>query len=126
MPKTLRVMIHVLMVLIGLVAMYAILNAGNPKSLLRPLLPDPAHDLYAAMIASGAVFVLGFFVFFFRDREDFRQLIALNADRIRSLRRKGKEDGQIADSMLAALGSYNGYRHWLARKKLIVYLAEFQ
>ena len=114
------------MVLIGLVAMYSLLNAGNPDSLLRPILPNPAHDVYVAVVSSVLVFILGFLVFFSRDQEGFQQLIEINADRIRSLRKRKKTDAQIADSILAAMGSTGGYRHNLARKKLVAYLAGFK
>lgn len=126
MPKPIMYIIYGLMLLIGLVAMYSLLNTGNPDSLLRPILPNPAHDLYVAVISSVLVFILGFFVFFFRDQEGFLQLIELNADRIRSMRQRKKTDAQIADSILAAMGSTSGYRHNLAKKKLIAYLAGFK
>jgi hypothetical protein len=114
------------MILIGLVAMYSLLNTGNPDSLLRPLIPDPQDDVYVAIVSSALVFVLGFFVFYSRDREGFRQLANLNSDRIRDFRRKGKSDEQIADAILAAMGSCSGYRHNLARKKLMIALSEFK
>jgi hypothetical protein len=79
--------IYGLMLVIGLVAMYTLLNAGNPDSLLRPYFPDPRHDVYIAVVSSILVFILGFFVFFSRDREGFRQLVDLNADQIRELRK---------------------------------------
>ena len=126
MPRLLLNTIYVLMVLTGLVAMYSLLNTGNPDSLLRPIIPNPAHDLYVAVISSGLVFILGFFVFFSRDREGFQQLIELNADRVRSMRKRKKTDAQIADSILAAMGSTSGYRHNLARKKLVAYLSGFK
>jgi hypothetical protein len=114
------------MVVVGLVAMYTLLNAGNPDSLLRPIISDPAHDVYVAVISSVLVFIFGFFVFYTRDSEGFRQLVELNADQIRELRKKGKSDEEIAVSILAAMGSYSGYKHRMARKKLVVYLSEFQ
>jgi len=114
------------MVLTGLVAMYSLLNTGNPDSFLRSIIPNPAHDLYVAVISSGLVFILGFFVFFSRDQEGFQQLIELNADRVRSMRKRKKTDAQIADSILAAMGSTSGYRHNLARKKLVAYLSGFK
>ena len=126
MPKPLLYIIYVLMIIIGLVAMYSLLNAGNPDSLLRPFFPDPKYDLYIAMITSVLVFILGFFVFFSRDQESFRQLVTLNAEKIKDLRTEGKKDEEIADSILAAMGSYSGYRHNMARKKLLIYLSEFQ
>ncbi len=126
MPKSLLYIIYGLMIIIGLVAMYSLLNAGNPNSLLRPFFPDPKYDLYVAMISSVLVFILGFFVFFSRDQESFRQLVELNSEKIRELRTQGKKDEEIADAILAAMGSDSGYRHNLARKKLLIYLSEFK
>ncbi len=125
-PKPLLYIVYVLMLLIGLVAMYSLLNTGNPDSLLRPFIPDPQDDLYVAMVSSAVVFVLGFFVFYSRDREGYRHLVKLNGDRVRDFRRQGKSDEQIADAILAAMGSSSGYRHNLARKKLIIALSEFK
>ena len=126
MSKQFLYIIYGLMILIGFVAMYSLLNTGNPDSLLRPFIPDPQDDFYVAIVSSVLVFVLGFFVFYSRDREGFRHLVSLNADRIRDSRRKGKTDKQIADAILAAMGSSSGYRHNLARKKLMIALSEFK
>ena len=79
---------YVLMVAIGLMAMYTILNAGNPKSFWRPYFPDTTSDIYLAMGFSVVVFVLGFVVYYTRDREGFKHLIEMNADRIRGLPRR--------------------------------------
>ena len=125
-PKFLLYSIYALMVLIGLVAMYSLLNTGRPDSLLRPLISDPHNDFYVAVFSSLVVFILGFLVFFARDREGFRQLVQLNAQQIREQRKKGKSDEEIASAILAAMGSTGGYKHNLARKKLVVYLAEFE
>ncbi|NNL75465.1 MAG: hypothetical protein HKO68_03920 [Desulfobacterales bacterium] len=126
MPKPLLYIIYGLMIVVGLVAMYSLLNAGNPDNLLRPFFPDPKQDIYVAAVSSVLVFILGFFVFFSRDREGFRQLVNLNSDQIRKLRKKGKSDEEIAASILAAMGSYSGYKHNLARKKLVIALSEFK
>jgi hypothetical protein len=114
------------MIIIGLVAMYSLLNIGNPDSLLRVFFADPAYDFYIAIGSSVLVFVLGFFVFYSRDREGFRRLIQLNADQIHEARNNGKNNEEIADSILAAMGSTRGYRHNLARKKLMIALSEFK
>ena len=126
MPRGITYTVYALLVLIGLVAMYTLLNVGNPDSLLRPLIRNPAHDFWIAIGSSLAVFILGFVVFYNRDAEGFRQLIEINADQIRSMRRRRKSDAEIADSILAAMGSTAGYKHNLARKRLILYLSQFK
>ena len=125
MPKSVRAAIYTTMILVGLVSMYTILNAGRPDNLLRPFLPDPAFDVYLAMGSSFLVFVLGFFVFYTRDREGFRALVELNAEKIRQMRENRISEDIIADEILAAMGITRGYRHNLARKKLILVLSEF-
>lgn len=126
MHKTVKGVLYGVIVFVGLIALYAIFNAGNPASLLRRFFPDPRHDIYVALAASVLVFILGFFVFFDRDQANLKQLIQLNSETVRSLRQAGKSDAEIAESMLTAMGSYSGYRHNLARKKLIVALSEFK
>jgi hypothetical protein len=106
--------------------MYTLLNAGSSNSLLRSVVPDPSKDVYIAVISSLVVFVLGFVVFFNRDSEGFRNLIALNGERVRQLRNEGRTDEEIAAEILEAMGSTGGYKHNLAKKKLIIYLAEFE
>ena len=126
MPKPVMYIIYGLMILIGIVAMYSLLNTGNPESLLRLIFSDPRADFYVAVISSVLVFILGFIVFYSRDRQGFQHLVKINADQIRNYRQKGRSDEEIADSILAAMGSSSGYRHNLARKKLMIALSEFK
>ena len=125
MIQPLKIVIYVLMIAIGLIAMYSILNAGNPNSLLRPYFPNPQYDVYVAMISSVSVFILGFVVFYSRDSEGFKQIIQMNEKRIRSMRKKRKSDEDIAVSILAAMGSTAGYKHNIAKRKLVAYLSNF-
>ncbi len=111
MPKSLRIIIYTLLIGVGLLAMYALLNAGNTNSLLRSVFPDPSIDVYVAVVSSLVVFVLGFVVFFDRDSQGFRNLVELNGDRVKQLRNEGRTDEEIADSILAAMGSSSGYKH---------------
>ena len=126
MPKLVVAALYTIMILVGLVCMYTIFNAGRPDSLLRPILPDPALDVYLALGSSFLIFVLGFFVFYSRDRQGIRALVEINAEKIRQMRQHHIADDVIADELLAAMGSVSGYRHHLARKKLILVLGEFR
>ncbi|MDX2447604.1 MAG: hypothetical protein QNK29_10480 [Desulfobacterales bacterium] len=126
MPKSLMTIVYILLIGVGLLAMYALLNAGNSNSLLRSVFPDPSTDVYIAVISSFVVFVLGFVVFFNRDNQGFQNVIEMNNERIRELRSNGQTDKEIADSILAAMGSRSGYKHNMAKKKLVIYLAEFK
>jgi hypothetical protein len=125
-PKIVHYILYAATLLVGLVAMYSILNAGNPDSLVRSVFPDPRSDIYVAAVSSFLVFVLGFVVFFNKDREGYRNLLEMNAGRIRAMREAGESDEAIAASILSAMGSVHGYRHRMAQKKLLIYLSEFQ
>ncbi len=125
MTSNIKFIIYILMITVGLIAMYSILNAGNPNSLLRSIVPNSQHDVYVALGSSVFVFLLGFVVFYTRDREGFQQIIQLNEKKIRSLRKKGKSDDQIADSILSAMGSKGGYKYKMAKRKLAAYLSAF-
>ena len=118
--------VYTLLIAVGLLAMYTLLNAGSSTSLLRSVFPDPSGDIYVAVISSLIVFVLGFVVFFNRDSQGFQNLIEMNGERVKQLRSEGRTDEEIAASILAAMGSRSGYKHNLAKKKLVVYLAEFK
>ncbi|MFW6055167.1 MAG: hypothetical protein ACOC9D_04600 [Thermodesulfobacteriota bacterium] len=126
MPRSTQYIVYTLITAIGFLAFYTLLNAGSPESFLRILFPDPRSDIHIALISSVLVFILGFVVFYSRDREGFRHLLELNQDKIRKMRHKNKTDQEIAESILAAMGSRTGYRHNLARKKLLLYLSEFE
>ena len=125
MPRWLMIIIYCLIAPIGLLAAYTLLTAGSPDSLVRIVFPNPYSDVYVAMVASVLVFILGFGVFFSRDLRAYRNLVHLNRDRIRKLRRQGQNNDQIADAILQAMGSFRGYRHNLARKKIMLALSEF-
>jgi len=125
-PKPLINIVYALLIAVGLLAMYALLNAGSSNSLLRSIFPDPSMDVYVAVISSFIVFVLGFVVFFNRDSQGFKNLIEMNGERIKQLRSEGQTDEKIADSILVAMGSHSGYKHNMAKKKLVIYLAEFK
>lgn len=125
MNQPVKLAVSLVMVLVGFLAMYTILNAGSPNSFLRPYVSDTRYDIYIALGSSLTVFILGFLIFYSRDREGFQQIIQINSKRIKELRGAGKKDDEIADAILAAMGSRPGYRHHMARKKLEAYLAEF-
>ncbi len=115
--------VYILLVLTGIVTFYAIFNIGNPHSLFRLIIKTNRYDLYIVMGGSLIVFFLGFLVFYFRQEEGFSQLLWLNKDRIRSLRKQGYNDDQIAEDLLSALGMKKGYRYKMTKKRLVLELS---
>lgn len=125
MNRRLRV-IYILIVVFGLVGLYAIFNVGNPHSLFRWIIKSDAYDLYIAMGVSLLVFFLGFLVFYFRQQEGYTQLLWMNRERIRALREKRYSDEQIAEDLLSALGMKRGYRYNLIKKRLVLELSSIK
>ncbi len=125
MNRRLRV-IYILIVVFGLVGLYAIFNVGNPHSLFRWIIKSDAYDLYIAMGVSLLVFFLGFLVFYFRQQEGYTQLLWMNRERIRALREKRYSDEQIAEDLLSALGMKRGYRYNLVKKRLVLELSSIK
>ena len=124
--RAIILVVKALMILFGVIALYALFFAGKPDSLLRPLFPDPEMDAYVSLGASFLVFALGFIIFFQKDQSGFRRLVEINGDQIRKLRAAGRSEEEIVQSILAAMGSRSGYRHHMARKKLLLYMSEFE
>ncbi len=115
--------VYIFLVSTGIVTFYAIFNIGNPHSLFRLIIKTDRYDLYIVMGGSLVVFFLGFLVFYFRQEEGFSQLLWLNRDRIRSLRKQGYSDDQIAEDLLSALGMKRGYRFKMTKKRLVLELS---
>jgi hypothetical protein len=124
--RTLTIIITPLIILAGIVFFYTLFTAGSPNSLWRHIFPNPGYDTYIAMAASFLFFAFVFVIFQTREDEGFRNLVEMNAERIRLLRKRGKSDEEIAISILHAMGSLRGYRHHMARKKLRHYLSLFR
>ncbi len=113
------------MALVGVATVYVWLNAGSETSLVRHV-AEPRYDGTLLYLLSVTFFILGFFVFQLRDQGRYRTLIEMNAEKIRGLREKGMADEDIAQAMLAALGSTKGYRHNFSKRKILALLASFR
>ena len=122
--SSLRPIFYILILTTGSVACYSLLTAGSPHSLLRHIAPNPANDVYIAFGSSFLVFIIAFCLFFLKDADQFLKIIELNQARIDQMRKGGKSDGAIADSILDAMGMEPGRQRRLARKKLIAYMAQ--
>ncbi|VEN74002.1 conserved hypothetical protein [Candidatus Desulfarcum epimagneticum] len=114
----------ILVVCLALAAAYSLLTAGSPDSLLRHVIENPKHDVWAAFAFSFMVFALGFWAFFSKEKERFEEMVKTNRDRILSLRQAGKTDDEIADSILDAMGAPPGQGRRAARKKLVFHMSK--
>ena len=104
---------------------YAIFNVGNPKSLFRPLFPDPSYDTLVTIILAVLTALTAMILYAGRMQTEspITHLLDINEEYIRELRAEGKSDADIADSFLKEIGSKKGIVHRLARRKVLRYLS---
>jgi hypothetical protein len=118
-----RTAVWALLALAAILTFYAIFNAGNPRSLFRPLVPDPGYDVAITVGLSVVVAILSIVLLSSRENDPIRNLLEINATYIRELRRKGKSEEAIAESFLRELKAGRGLLYGLARRKVLRYLA---
>ncbi len=106
------------------ITIYLLYNVGNPHSLLRYFIKDTSYDLYITFAFAFSMSLISFFTSLVKENRDYRELIENNIDYIRELRRKKWTDEQIAESILQALGSREGFHHRYARRKLVLFLSK--
>lgn len=100
--KTVLVL-YIILAFLMLIDFYLIFNVGNPKSLLRPLIPSCDYDLAVTLGVSAAIAFFSFFVFRNKKENPIVQMLRENRNHIQDLRREGKSDEEITDSFLEEL-----------------------
>jgi hypothetical protein len=119
----LRIGLYVLLVLLVLLTFYGIFNAGNPNSLFRLVVKDPAYDITITVGLAVCLFAVVVLLTASGGQNRLRHLLEINADHIRELRRKGRSDAYIADSFLSELGVKSGILYRLAKRRVLRYLS---
>jgi hypothetical protein len=118
--------LYILLVIFMLLTFYAIFNAGNPNSLFRLLIADPAYDIALTVGLSLVVAALVLLLSYGKRQGELEHLLELNSGHIREMRGKGKSDGLIADSFLASLQAKKGFLYSLARRRVLRYLGKME
>jgi len=119
--KFLFILVAVLLVL----DLYAIFNAGNPRSLFRLLIADTRYDAAITLVLSVGVVVLAL-VLTAERRGRLNSLLDMNRDYILELRGKGRSDREIAESFLDELKAPAGVLRSLARGRVMRYLSRLK
>jgi hypothetical protein len=107
-----------------ILTLYAIFNTGNPQSLFRVVIEDPAYDVAVTVGSALCVGVLVILLTASREQNSIEHLLEINTDYIRQLRRKGRSDAEIAASFLENIGSRSGLLHRLAKRRVLRYLSK--
>ena len=122
-----RVLLFVLLAIFMVLTVYGIFNTGNPDSLFRLLVRDRSFDLIITVALAAAVGVLVIVITASKAENPLRNLLEINIDHIRMLRRKGKSEVEIAESFLAELKvSKSGFFFSLAKKRVMRYLSKLR
>jgi hypothetical protein len=121
MSSTTRRILYIILVILALLAFYSIFNAGNPRSIFRIIVKDPSYDLAITVVLSGGVAVIAFIVSTGSGGK-LAEMLQMNAEYIRQLRKQGKSDDYIAEDFLKTLGSKKGFLHGMAKQRVLKFL----
>jgi len=125
--QPLRLSLYILLVIFMLLTFYAIFNAGNPNSIFRVVVADPAYDFALTVGLSLVVAVLVLLLSSGRRQSELERLLEMNKEHIHELRGKGKSEEAIADSFLASLQSgRRGVLYSLAKRRVLRYLGRIE
>ena len=122
--SALRLALFILAILLLLLTFYGIFNAGNPNSIFRLVVKDPAYDITITVVLAVVSFALILLLTRGGGQGRLLHLLEVNRDHIQSLRRKGKSDDFIAESFLSELGVKSGFLYRLARRRVLRYLSK--
>ena len=123
MKRSIKAIYAILISFLCIALFYLIFTEGNPNSIFRYLIKNPSYD-YLIALALGLI--LSFIILSYRwltERVNFERIIQENIEFMRKLRKQKKSDGEIADSLLAALNIRKGIRYNMAKKKILYYLS---
>ena len=123
MKRSIKAIYAILISFLCIALFYLIFTEGNPNSIFRYLIKNPSYD-YLIALALGLI--LSFIILSYRwltERVNFERIIQENIEFMRKMRKQKKSDGEIADSLLAALNIRKGIRYNMAKKKILYYLS---
>jgi hypothetical protein len=121
--RSTRNLLYVLLIVFMGLTLYSIFNTGNPESLFRLFVGDPAYDLLITVGLALCVGVLVILITASREHNSIEHLLDINSEYIHELRSKGKTDMEIAESFLEEIGSKGGVLHRLAKRRVLRYLS---
>jgi len=101
---------------------YLIFNVGNPNSLLRYIIEDPSYDIIILVAFAVLLSVMSFYYAHTNETGGYEKIVQANLKKIHKLRRKGKTNEEIAQSILKAMNIRRGYRYHYAVKRLVLIL----
>ncbi len=118
-----RQLLYMVLVMVLLLDFYLIFNAGNPASIIRFLVPDPAYDVTITVLISLLIVVISFSLRSQTDQGNtIKTLLQNNSAYIAELRKKNQSDEQIAESFMHGLGAKNRVVKWVLRGRVLRHL----
>ncbi len=104
MNQTLRKGLYAGLAVLLVIDFYMIFNAGNPNSLFRPLIPDPAYDVSVTVGLSILIVVISLVLGAGANENSLRNVLKRNEAHVLAMRAKGHDDWSIAVSFVNELG----------------------
>jgi len=112
----------IVFLIFSVIVLYLIFNAGNPNSLLRYIIEDPSYDTVILIVTAVSISLMSFYYVHTSETGGYEKIIQANLKNIRKLKKKGKTDEEIAQSILKAMNIRRGYRYHYAVKRLVLIL----
>ncbi len=114
---------YILLAVLMIIDVYSIFNAGNPASLIRPIVPDPGWDFLITAVISVTIALIVIIMNKGNSSSNDPVFLSLIENRayIEKLREKGKTDQEIAFSFIQKLNE-NELIKKIAYRKALKYL----
>ena len=121
--KRFRKLLYYVLAILVVLVFYLIFNAGNPKSIIRFLVKDPAYDVTVTVVLSIIIVAISITLTSGRQDDPLKHMLEINREHIRKLRTKGKSESEIAESFLKEIGVKKGLFYPLAKRRVLRYLS---
>lgn len=122
MKPGLRKFLYGLLVVLMILDFYAIFNAGNPASIYRYVIHDPAYDVTFTVFLSLLIVAIAVSMRASNDETSIRSILNRNRAHIEELRRQGKSDWEISESFLREIGLKRRLFRNLLRRRVLRHL----
>ena len=128
MKTTTRNLLYALLAVLVVPTFYSIFNMGNPNSLFRHIVPDPAYDRLITVALALSMAAIGLIISTqTRSDRSLEHMLDINADHIRELRRKGRSNEEIADEFIEKMGiEKKGFLYRMAKRRVLRHLSKMK
>ncbi len=109
-------------VILAVIVFYLIFNVGNPNSILRYVIKSSSYDTIILVVLAAFLSLMSFYYVHASETGGYEKIVQANLKKIQKLRKRGKTNEEIAESILNAMNVKKGYRYRYAMRRVIIIL----